>query len=109
MSLTRVTELAAGGKKTSACKEVIGTYLTKNMATEGTTTSRSLLSLSSAHLALFTDSGEGGEAGFAPFTDGRGTWICTQDSGGAPKITATTLDFTAATADEKGGIGRLDF
>jgi ketosteroid isomerase-like protein len=105
----QVTALAGGDKKPISCKELVGTYLTENVAKEGGATSRSLISLGSAHLILFTDSGEGGEAGFAPFTDGRGTWFCTEDADGALKVSATTLDFTAATADAKPGIGRLDF
>jgi hypothetical protein len=73
-------------------------------------TSRSLISIGRFGLILFTDSGEGGEAGFAPFTDGRGTWRCVSGEGEAPKASATTLDFTAPTAESpKGGIGRLDF
>jgi hypothetical protein len=54
---------------------------------------------------FFTDSGEGGEAGYAPFTDGRGAWRCL----GGGKARATTLDFTLPAAGEsKSRIGRLD-
>jgi hypothetical protein len=95
------------------CKYLIGTYLTENRPkgeSGGSFTSRSLLSLGSGHLMLFTDSGESGEAGFAPFTDGRGSWYCEPGDGDALKIKGTTLDFTApAAGDPKGGIGRLDF
>jgi hypothetical protein len=70
-------EAVAGEKyKQGGCKSLLGTYLTTNKPkgeSGDRITSRSLLSLAPAHLALFTDSGEGGEAGFAPFTDGRGT------------------------------------
>ena len=55
---------------------------------------------SGSGLASFTDSGEGGEAGFGPFTDGRGWWQCLED-----KEHAVTLDFTTPTKAE---IGRLD-
>lgn len=94
------------------CRLLIGTYLTKNKPKGESAddyASRSLLSLGSAHLALFTDSGEGGETGFAPFTGGRGNWYCQPGSDGQLKIKATTLDFTAPTAGKEGGIGRLDF
>lgn len=102
----QVTATGHAGKH-GACKGVSGTYLTKNTAKNGgadSFTSRSLLTLGRAGLVLFTDSGEGGESGFAPFTDGRGAWQCLPDS----TIVATTLDFTepkAGAAD----IGRLDF
>jgi hypothetical protein len=95
------------------CKFLIGTYLTKNKPKSDSGesfTSRSLLSLGSGHLMLFTDSGESGEAGFAPFTDGRGSWYCEPGDGDALTVKGTTLDFTApAAGDAKGGIGRLDF
>jgi hypothetical protein len=98
-------------KTRHACRMAVGTYLTENTpkGESGKVTSRSLLSLGVAHLALFTDSGEGGETGFAPFTDGRGSWICEPgEDGGAIRIKATTLDFTSPKAGEA-GIGRLDF
>lgn len=96
----------------SGCKHVIGTYLTKNKPkgeSGESFTSRSLISLAAAHLILFTDSGEGGEAGFAPFTDGRGNWSCQPGGDSTIKVTATTLDFTEPKAGSEGGIGRLDF
>ena len=114
----QVTALGLGKHKGKhkayrACRLVIGTYLTENKPKDASGddyTSRSLLSLGSAHLALFTDSGEGGEASFAPFTDGRGTWYCRPGDNGELKIKATTLDFPSPTAGEQGGgIGRLDF
>ena len=86
-----------------------GTYLTKNVAKGGSAddfTSRSLMTLGRGGLVLFTDSGEGGEAGFAPFTDGRGAWRCLPNG----EIGATTLDFTEPTAAKPDAeIGRLDF
>jgi len=91
-----------------ACHDLVGTYLTKNFAKgeSGNFTSRSLIALFGSGQASFTDSGEGGEKGFGPFTDGRGSWRCIE----ADKAHAVTLDFTTPTADApKAEIGRLDF
>jgi hypothetical protein len=92
-----------------ACHDLVGTYLTKNFVkgeTSGDFTSRSLIALSGSGQASFTDSGEGGEAGFSPFTDGRGAWRCIE----ANKARAVTLDFTTPTlAAPKSDVGRLDF
>jgi hypothetical protein len=92
-----------------ACHDLVGTYLTKNFAkgeTSGGFTSRSLIALSGSNQASFTDSGEGGEKGFGPFTDGRGSWRCIE----ANNAHAVTLDFTTPTAEKpKAEIGRLDF
>lgn len=97
------------GAQAGACHDLVGTYLTKNYAkgeSGGNFTSRSLIALSGSGLASFTDSGEGGEAGFGPFTDGRGSWRCLEDN----KAHAVTLDFTTPTAaSPKAEIGRLDF
>jgi ketosteroid isomerase-like protein len=104
----QVTAMRHAGKH-GACRGVAGTYLTKNVMKDGSAdgfTSRSLITLGRSGLALFTDSGEGGEAGFAPFTDGRGTWRCLPNG----EIGATTLDFTVPTAGKPDAeIGRLDF
>lgn len=104
----QVTAMRHAGKH-GACKGVAGTYLTKNVMKDGSAggfTSRSLITLGRGGLVLFTDSGEGGEAGFAPFTDGRGAWRCLPTG----EIGATTLDFTVPTADKaRAEIGRLDF
>jgi hypothetical protein len=95
--------------ESGACHDLVGTYLTKNFAkgeSGANFTSRSLLALSGSGVASFTDSGEGGEAGFGPFTDGRGSWRCID----ANKLHAVTLDFTTPTAEApKADIGRLDF
>ena len=91
-----------------ACHDMVGTYLTKNFAKgeSGGFTSRSLVALSGSGQASFTDSAEGGEVGFGPFTDGRGSWRCID----ASKAHAITLDFTTATAEApRAQIGRLDF
>jgi hypothetical protein len=91
-----------------ACRDLVGTYLTKNFATGGSGesfTSRSLISLTGSGQGFFTDSGEGGEAGFAPFTDGRGVWRCVSGN----KARALTLDFTTPTPEApRAQIGRLD-
>ena len=109
----QVTALKFSDEKRTRCKYLIGTYLTENRPkgqSGGSFISRSLLSLGRGHLLLFTDSGEGGEAGFASFTDGRGSWYCRRGEDGTTRITGTTLDFTAPSAGEAtGGIGRLDF
>ncbi len=97
--------------KAGPCKVPMGTYLPRNSAkgaSEGTVASRSLLSFGSGGIVSFTDSGKGGEAGFAPFTDGRGAWRCLAGDKGDAKLRATTLDFIEGGGDEK-GIGRLDF
>jgi len=108
----QVTALGHAGKH-GACRGLTGTYLTKNVMkgeSGDSFTSRSLISIGRFGLILFTDSGEGGEAGFAPFTDGRGSWRCVSGEGEAPKASATTLDFTVPTAEgSKAEIGRLDF
>ena len=104
----QVTAMRHAGKH-GACKGLVGTYLTKNTMKDGSAggfTSRSLITIARSGLALFTDSGEGGETGFAPFTDGRGTWRCLPNG----EISATTLDFTVPTAEKPDAeIGRLDF
>ncbi len=96
----QVTALRPGGKH--ACRGLAGTYLTENVmdgrSADGFA-SRSLLSLGRSGLALFTDSGEGGEAGFAPFTDGRGAWRCLSGDGGTIEVSATTFDFTEPDAE----------
>lgn len=109
----QVTALKSGGVKHGACRHLAGTYLTRNVARAASgeaVTSRSIISLDRSGLIFFTDSGEGGEAGFAPFTEGRGTWRCLSGEGGALKARGTTLDFTLpATGQPKAEIGRLDF
>jgi hypothetical protein len=105
----QVTKLPSGGDDKPGCKDVAGTYLTKNSAEEGGFTSRSLLSLGRGGVASLTDSGEGGEAGFAPFTDGRGAWSCVTGDHGEIVMTVTTLDFTSPPGGVSAQIGRLDF
>lgn len=108
----QVTALRPSGGKHGACRHLAGTYLTKNVAkgaAGGSIISRSVVSLNRSGLVLFTDSGEGSEAGFAPFTDGSGTWRCLAGDDGALKARAITLDFTEPTAGHpKAEIGRLD-
>ena len=108
----QVTALRPAPGARRACRGLAGTYLSKNVVNggDGSVISRSIISLDPSGIALFTDSGEGGEAGFAPFTDGRGTWQCVTGADGTPKAHATTLDFTEPTEEHpKAGIGRLDF
>jgi hypothetical protein len=103
---------AGEGAVATDCKKLVGTYLIENRpkgASAGGFTSRSLISRGGAHLALFTDSGQGGEAGFAPFTEGQGSWYCEPGDGGKLKVRVTTLDFTVPAGGSEGGIGRLDF
>ena len=71
----QVTALRRGDGKRGACRRLAGTYLSKNVAKGAggdSVISRSLISLDPSGIALFTDSGEGGEAGFAPFTEAGG-------------------------------------
>jgi hypothetical protein len=100
---------AAAAEVKSACKSLLGTYLTINTAKDENVTSRSLLTFATGGLALFTDSGQSGKEGFAPFTAGRGTWRCITADGGMIKVKTTTLDFIAPVKGAKGEIGRLDF
>ncbi|MBM3543572.1 MAG: hypothetical protein FJX44_03560 [Alphaproteobacteria bacterium] len=100
---------AAQAEVRSACKDLLGTYLTTNTAKNGSFTSRSLLSFGGQGLVLFADSGQSGEHGFASFTDSRGAWRCVVGDGGKVKVKATTLDFTASADGSEGKIGRLDF
>jgi ketosteroid isomerase-like protein len=107
----QVTALpGAKGPKAAPCKELMGTYLTKNAAKGASeVASRSLLSFGSGGIVSFADSGEGGESGFAPFTEGSGTWRCMAGANGDAKVKATTFDFTEPAGGVKGEIGRLDF
>jgi ketosteroid isomerase-like protein len=91
-----------------ACRELAGTYLTKNSAGGGFT-SRSLLSFDRGGLVFFSDSGGGGELSYAPFSSGQGTWRCVSN-GDATEARAIVLDFTFPKAGgESAQIGRLDF
>jgi hypothetical protein len=95
------------------CADAVGTYLTKNFRAGGKPEdfmARSLLSLTNGGQAFFTDSGEGGEPGYRPFSDGRGAWRCVSKADGKTRISAMILDFTFAAKDgAKQQIGRLDF
>jgi len=101
----------AADEELSACFGAVGTFLTKNTNPEsGRDVGRSLISLTNGGHFFLTDSNEGGEAGFAPFTDGRGAWRCVSDEAGELHILATALDFTKKTADfPDQKIARLDF
>ncbi len=88
------------------CAGVVGSWLTTNPGKEP---SRSLITLTADGLVLFADSGEGGGAGFAPFTGSHGAWRCVAADGGGLQLSATMLDFTLPTVDwPNQQIGRLD-
>jgi hypothetical protein len=98
--------LAQDGRPLADCAGAVGTWLTTNPGKEP---SRSLLSLTADGLVLFADSGEGGGAGFAPFTGSHGAWRCVAADGEAVKLSAIMLDFTLPTVDwPNQKIGRLD-
>ena len=97
---------AQDGRPLADCAGAVGTWLTTNPGKEP---SRSLLSLTADGLVLFADSGEGGGAGFAPFTGSHGAWRCMAADAGALQLSATMLDFTLPTVDwPNQKIGRLD-
>ena len=74
VGLAALAPSGVGAASAGRCGGLVGTYLTKNSVAGGSQrlTSRSLMSFTSSGQIFFTDSGEGGEAGYAPFTDGRG-------------------------------------
>lgn len=97
---------AESGPPLSDCAGAVGTWLTTN---PGKQPSRSLISLTADGLVLFADSGEGGGAGFAPFTGSHGAWRCVAGDSGSLELSATMLDFTLPTVDwPNQKIGRLD-
>jgi hypothetical protein len=101
----------AQAAKPDNCSQLVGTYLTRNFAkgAEESPTSRSLMSFVEGGQVLFVDSGEGGEKGFAPFTDGTGAWRCVVEETGKTGARLIALDFTfVAQGDQKAQIGRLD-
>lgn len=94
------------GRPLADCAGAVGAWLTTNPGKEP---SRTLLSLTADGLVLSADSGEGGGAGFAPFTGGHGAWRCLAADGDAVKLSATILDFTLPTVDwPNQRMGRLD-
>lgn len=113
LAAAAVTVMAAGsvqaqegGEPLSACAKAVGAYVTTNPGKEP---SRSLLTFTGDGLVLFADSGQGGGAGFAPFTGGHGAWRCAASEAGSLRLTATVLDFTLPTVDwPNQRIGRLD-
>lgn len=102
---------SAGDEPLSACFDAVGTFLTTNTnPTTGKTVGRSLIALTNGGHFFLTDSNEGGEAGFAPFTEGRGAWRCVSDEAGKLHIMATVLDMTHKTAESPDQtIARLDY
>jgi hypothetical protein len=102
----------AADEPLSACFKAVGTFLTTNTNPDrgDEVVGRSLISLTNGGHIFFTDSNQGGEAGWAPFTDGRGAWRCVSDDAAKLHILATLLDFTVKTADfPDQKIARLDF
>jgi hypothetical protein len=102
----------AADEPLSACFDAVGTFLTTNINPDhGEEVGRSLISLTDGGHFFLTDSNEGGgEEGFAPFTNGHGTWRCVSDEAGKLHILATVLNFTYRTdaiPDQK--IARLDY
>jgi len=105
------TRAQGPGLPLSKCFDAVGTYLTTNYAKDehGRFISRSIISLTNGGHAFFTDSGEAGEPGFGPFSDGRGAWRCVSNENGVTRFLATILDFTFITPSApKQQIGRLD-
>ena len=95
------------------CNAAVGTFLTKSFK-EGASgddyIARSLFSLTNGGHAFFTDSGQRGEAGYRPFSDGRGAWRCVSGADGKSRFQAVILDFVFKTEDDQSEeIGRLDF
>jgi hypothetical protein len=94
------------GRPLAECAGAVGAWLTTNPGNEP---SRSLVTLTGEGLVLFADSGQGGGAGFAPFTGGHGAWRCVAADGGSLRLSAGIYDFTLPTVDwPKQQIGRLD-
>lgn len=110
-ALFGMTRAVVAEEDLSACADAVGTFLTKNVNPErNVEVGRSLISLTNGGHVFLTDSNEGGEAGFAPFTEGRGAWRCVSDEGGKLHILATVLDFTHKTeAFPDQHIARLDY
>ncbi len=93
-----------------ACAGAVGTFLTQDTQQGGDgdpVIARSLIALTNGGHVIFVDSGERGEPGYAPFSDGLGRWRCLSKEGESPKLRAIILDFTLPI---EGGreIARLD-
>lgn len=111
LSICSLHGAKAADEPLSACFDAVGTFLTTNInPTSGKTVGRSLISLTNGGHFFLTDSNEGGEAEYAPFTEGRGAWQCVSDEAGELHITATVLDMTHKTLDfPEQKIVRLDY
>jgi hypothetical protein len=109
---TIMSPASAAEEEISECIDAVGTYLTTNVRSASDANqivSRSLLSLTNGGHAFFTDSGEAGEPGYQPFSDGRGAWRCLSSEGGRDSFSAIILDFTFGSAgDRDQQIARLD-
>jgi hypothetical protein len=111
LSISGTHGAIAADEPLSACFDAVGTYLTTNTnPTSGKIVGRSLISLTNGGHFFLTDSNEGGEAGYAPFTEGRGAWRCLSDEAGKLHMMATVLDMTHKTVDfPEQKIVRLDY
>lgn len=111
LTLFAIPAAYATDEDLSACFGAVGTFLTTNVnPSRGEDVGRSLISLTNGGHVFLTDSNEGGEAGIAPFTEGRGAWRCVSDEAGRLHILATVLDFTFKTeAFPEQKIARLNY
>jgi hypothetical protein len=111
LSISGTHGAIAADEPLSACFDAVGTYLTTNInPINGKIVGRSLISLTNGGHFFLTDSNEGGDAGYAPFTEGRGAWRCLSDEAGKLHMRATVLDMTHKTTDfPEQKIVRLDY
>jgi hypothetical protein len=77
-----------------ACAAAVGTYVLRVAPKGEETRTRSLLALTNGGHVMFIDSGQRGEPGYAPFSDGLGRWRCLSEQGEKPRLRAIVLDFT---------------
>ena len=113
VSAATLLPISASAEVKGACREAVGTFLTKNgLDNNGRTgTSRSLLVLTNGGHALRFDSDQmGAVMDSRPFGDSAGTWRCDgADENGTVRLTVTTLDFTYPNAEgDAGQIARID-
>ncbi|MEM8662607.1 MAG: hypothetical protein AAGF49_00620 [Pseudomonadota bacterium] len=86
------------------CAPLVGTFLTLRVTETGAPADplgRSLIALTNGGHASMSDSAQGGIAGYQPFSDARGSWIChgAQDDG-TITFKAVMIDFTYPTQDK---------
>jgi hypothetical protein len=90
-----------------ACAAAVGTFLLRDAPKGGDTLNRSLIALTNGGHVMFVDSGERGEHGYPPFSNGLGRWRCLSKQGENPRLRAIILDFTFP-MEGKQEIARLD-